>query len=81
MKSTLPYGEIVALKAHLQEAEADHEYMIVVNYPITEVYAVAEEYGINISNTRIVSIPNVTATEVWKYRNALDAINQPEGEV
>jgi len=68
----LPETEVMALRAHLDEAIADPEYTVVVNYPIEDVVKVAKFYGLDISNVEVHSLPNVTAEGCWQFRKALD---------
>jgi len=72
LNTTLPHNEVIALRAHLDEAVADPDYTVFVNYPVTEVVKVAKYYGIKLDNSRVVSIPCATPNVLMEFKRNYD---------
>lgn len=73
----LPYPEVMALKCHLEEAQEDPEYTVVVNYPATYVTQVADYFGISLDKTRLISFPEASVADVQKLRDLVESTMAP----
>lgn len=70
----LPASEVMALRAHLQEAFADPDYTVIVNYEMSEVFKVAHYYGMQLEGSClfVVSAPDIPFAEVMALRGHVD---------
>src|SRR5271168_4083827 len=75
----LPAAEIKALRGHIEEAIADPEYFIVVNYRIEWVYDVAHYYGLPLDGVTIYSADCIPATEVTALREGVNHVRDTTG--
>ena len=66
--TTLPQSEVDWLvNRHFK----DPDKVIVCNYAVSEVEAVARHFNIDISGIKIYSLPNATVRELVEFRNSL----------